>query len=67
MADATDGDADEGTPTWLVLVGMTLGLLVFAVVAQNLQGDPVVLVVLAFAMVSAAAGIVFGRRLGRRL
>lgn len=69
MADATDGDADAngGTPTWLLLVGMTLGLVVFAVVAQGLRGNPAVLVVLVFVMVSAAAGIVFGRRLGRRL
>jgi hypothetical protein len=72
MADATDGSAganadEEGTPTWMLLIGMTIGLVVFAVAAQSLQGDPIVLAVLAFAMLSAAAGIVFGRRLGRRL
>lgn len=67
MATDGDADADEGTPTWLLLLGMTLGLIVFAVAAQSLRGDPLVLVVLVFAMVSAAAGIAFGRRLGRRL
>jgi len=68
MTDATDGSADEeGTPTWMLLIGMTIGLVVFAVATQSLQGDQIVLAVLAFAMLSAAAGIVFGRRLGRRL